>query len=194
MRSEALAAALRKSARALEEAGVRFLLGGGYASYVRGGPPPSKDVDFMVPPSEREAAVEALEAAGMRIERPPMQWLVKAYDGDELIDVITHPAGMELDDAAFERAERMNVEGVTMPVMAIDDVIATKLWALDEHKLDFAHLLAIARSLRESVDWAAVRTRTADHPYAGAYFCLLADLGIVTDEATSPEGSRVVIG
>jgi predicted nucleotidyltransferase len=194
MRSEALAAALRKSARALEEAGVPFLLGGSYAAYVRGGPPPAKDVDFMVPPAEQEDALRALTEAGLRIERPPMQWLVKAYDGDELVDVITQPAGMDLDDAAFARAEHLNVEGVEMPVMALEDVFVTKLWALDEHKLDLAHLLGIARAVREAIDWPQVRTRTANHPYAGAFFCLLSDLGIVTDATAQQERSRVVIG
>ena len=66
--------------------------------------------------------------------------------------------------------------------------------ALDEHKLDFAHLLAIARSLRESIDWPAVRSRTAHHPYAGAFFRLIEDLGVVSDRTRGEERSRVVVG
>jgi|1186.fasta_scaffold16170_3 hypothetical protein len=194
MRSEALASTLRKSAHILEEAEVPFMLGGGYACYVRGGPPPSKDVDLMVAPADRDAATEALAAGGLRVEDPPMQWLVKAYDGDVLVDVITHPAGLDLDAEAFGRAERLNVEGVEMAVMPLEDVLATKLCALDEHKLDFAHLLAIARSLRESIDWPQVRSRTAAHPYAGAFFRLIEDLGVVSDRTRAEERGRVVIG
>jgi hypothetical protein len=37
----------------------------------------------------------------------------------------------------------------------------------------------MARSVREQVDWAQVRGRTASSPYAKAFFTLVEELGIV---------------
>jgi len=57
-------------------------------------------------------------------------------------------------------------------------VLVTKLLALDENSLDYRAVLQIARSLREQVDWADVRIRTAGSPYAAAFFTLVEELGI----------------
>ena len=42
-----------------------------------------------------------------------------------------------------------------MRVMAIEDMLITKLMSLDEHRVDFEGLLPIARALRERIDWGA---------------------------------------
>jgi hypothetical protein len=69
--------------------------------------------------------------------------------------------------------------------MAIEDVMFTKLNALNEHYLDFSSLLQIARAVREQVDWDRLRERTGDSPYAIAFFCLLDELGILKSGATA---------
>jgi hypothetical protein len=63
--------------------------------------------------------------------------------------------------------------------MATEDMLVTMLCALDEHCLDYGALVAIARSLREQVNWAELRPRTANSPYARAFFTLVEELGIV---------------
>ena len=66
-----------------------------------------------------------------------------------------------------------------MQVMSLEDVLVTKLLALDEQTLDYRSLLQIARPVREQVDWDEVRARTADSPYAAAFFTLVEELGII---------------
>jgi hypothetical protein len=64
-------------------------------------------------------------------------------------------------------------------VMALEDVLVAKLLSLDEQRdLDYSSLLAIARSLREQIAWDQVRERTADSPYAKAFFTLVGELGL----------------
>jgi hypothetical protein len=63
-------------------------------------------------------------------------------------------------------------------VMAIEDVLVSKLLALGEHGLDLEPSLQLARSLREQIDWSQVRTRTAQSPYARAFLCLAEELGL----------------
>jgi hypothetical protein len=177
--SHTIEESLKRTVAALREAGVAFLLGGSLAAWARGGPQTRHDLDIVVKPEDAERALEALEAAGMRTERPPEEWLYKAWDGDVLIDVIFEPRGLEVTDELLERGEVLHVLGISIPVMSIDDVMATKLRALDEHGLDYTGLLEIARALREQIDWPALRRRTGGHPYAAPFFTLVEELDIV---------------
>jgi hypothetical protein len=180
---------LKNSARALERADVPFMLGGSLACWARGGPAVAGDLDLMVKPQDAERALEALVDVGMRAERPPEQWLLKAWDGDHMVDVIFEPAGLPITDEVFARAEPMSVCAMGMHVMALDDVLTTKLQALDERSLDYEQVLQIARSLREQIEWDELRARTADSPYAAAFFTLVERLGIAARTA-APEATK----
>ena len=183
--------ALKRSAAALREAGVPFLLGGSLASWARGGPETRHDLDLMIKPSDVERALEALADAGMRPERPPEEWLVKAWDGDTLVDLIYCPKGLPMDDDVIARGEELSVLGMEIRVMALEDVMATKLMALTEHSLRYEGLLQIARALREQIDWPAVRARTAASPFARAFFVLLEGLDIVPERPAPRQQTRI---
>ena len=171
-------ASLKKAAAALREADIAFLLGGSLASWARGGPETTHDLDFMIKPEDADRAVEVLCGTGMKAERPPEEWLLKVWDGDVLIDLIHGPSGLEMTDDVIERGDTLNVLSMEMKVMALEDVVTTKLEALTEHELDYSGVLQIARALREQIDWAVVRERTHGSPYAKAFFVLVEELGI----------------
>lgn len=175
--------AMKRGAAALREAGIPYLLGGGLAAWARGGPPTEHDVDFFVLPADAERALETLVAAGMRAERPPEEWLLKAWDGDTLIDLIFRPAAGEIDGGYFDRAEEIEVAAQTMPVASLADVMTTKLMAITEQDPDLSSVLEIARSLREQIDWGFVRERTGGSPFARSFFTLVEELGIVAAPA-----------
>ncbi|MBW3592756.1 MAG: nucleotidyltransferase [Actinobacteria bacterium] len=170
---------MKKAAGALRDADVPFLLGGSLAAWARGGSSSDHDVDFLVRPEDAQRAAAALEAAGMRIERPPEGWLLKAWDEDTLVDVIFEPASGPVTDEMLARGEEREVLATPMRVMALEDVMVTKLMAMNETHLDFSGSLEIARPLREQVDWEDVRERTRESPYAKAFFTLVEELGIV---------------
>jgi len=178
---EAIAGALRRSTAALRDGGVPFMLGGSVAAWARGGPRSQNDVDLIVPPDEAEHALQVLEDAGMRTERPPEEWLYKAYDGDVMIDVIFDPTGMPpVTRELIEQAEVLSVLAIGMPVMSLEDLLASKLLSLSEQRLDYAPVVEIARSLREQIDWPALMDRTSESPYARAFFVLLRELEVLT--------------
>jgi hypothetical protein len=179
---------LKKSAAALRGAEVPFLLGGSLASWARGGPETRHDLDLVIKPEDVDRAVAALTDAGMRFEDPPEEWLVKVWDGDTLVDLIFHPKGTPVDDALIERGEVMSVLGMEMRVMALDDVLVTKLMALSEHSLRYESLLAISRALREKVDWDGVRRRTEHSPFARAFFVMLEGLGVLPEAKPTTGG------
>ena len=170
--------ALKRCAAALRDSGIPFMVGGGVAAWARGGPESIHDLDLIVKPDDADAALEAFTDIGLRTERPPEGWLLKAWDGEVLVDLIFSPRGMQIDDDALGRAELLNVKAQEMPVMALEDVIATKLLALNEHWLDYAQLLHIARACREQIDWEEIRARTAQSPFARAFFEIVDGLGI----------------
>jgi hypothetical protein len=186
-----LEATLKKAAAALRGADVPFLLGGSLASWARGGPETRHDLDLMIKRTDVDRAVAALTGAGMRAEDPPEEWLVKAWDGDVLVDLIFAPKGLTIDDAVMARGEDMPVLSMQMRVMALEDVLITKLMAISEHHLRYEGLLAIARALREQVDWPQVRAGTASSPFARAFFVLLEGLEIIAPERDAPQaGAR----
>lgn len=180
---------LKKSAAALEQSRVPYMLGGSLACWARGGPAVAGDLDIMVKPADAERALAALVDVGMREHRPPEQWLLKAWDGDRLVDLIFEAAGLPITDEVFARGDRLSVAAMTVPVMALEDVMTTKLMAMNERSLDYEHALQIARSLREQIDWDEVRARTAETPYAAPFFTLIEELGIVPRHE-APETSR----
>jgi hypothetical protein len=77
-----------------------------------------------------------------------------------------------------------------MPVLAVDDLMTTKLLALTEHHLDFGPVLEYARSLREQIDWVALRRRTEGSPFVRAFFTLVEELGVCTWDRARPAGAR----
>jgi predicted nucleotidyltransferase len=178
---DALLQTMKKAAAALRDAGVPFMLGGGLAAWARGGPESDHDLDLMVKPEDADEALEVLTELGMRPERPPEAWLYKVWDGNGvMVDLIFEPVGIQIDDEALDRADELEVEAVGMRVMPLEDVLVTKLLALDEQNLDYEGLLQVARPVREQVDWEDVRGRTAGSAYAAAFFTLVEGLGILS--------------
>jgi putative nucleotidyltransferase-like protein len=173
-----LLSAMKHGAAALRDAQVPFALAGGLAVYARGGPPTEHDVDFLVREQDAESAVRALENGGFRAEHPPEGWLYKAFEeSGEMIDLIFAPNNKpEVVAGMLERAGEVEVYAITMPVMTVTDVLATKLLALKEHEVDYDSALEIARTCREQIDWEALREQTEESPYAKAFFTLVDEL------------------
>ena len=178
-----LVEAMKHAAAALRDDGVRFALAGGLACWARGGPATDHDVDFLIKPEDAEAAVSALQKAGMRPERPPEDWLVKAYHEDTLVDLIFCPSGGPVTDEMLDRAEEREVMAMRLPVSSLEDVLATKLLALTEQEPDYRSVLEIARTLREQIRWDEVREKTNGSPFAKAFFTLIDELGILPEDA-----------
>src|SRR5687768_7726041 len=186
----AIEASMKRAVAAMREADIPFLLAGSLAIWARGGPEARHDLDFVIKPEDADRALAVLADAGMQPEKPPEEWLWKAWDGDVLIDLIFAPRGLEVTDEVIQRGELLHVLGITIPVMSIEDVLATKLLALHEHELDFTGLIRIARAVREQIDWRYLRERTKGSPFAAGFFVMCEELGIVS-EAHGSYGAEV---
>jgi hypothetical protein len=174
----ALQDALRLTAVALTEAEIPFALVGGYAAWARGAPEPSHDADFAVAEADVPRAQEAIAAAGLEVREPAENWLFKAFHHDALVDVLFRMVGEPITPELLGRSEVMEVLAVRMPVLDPTDILSAKMRVLGEHYCDFTRMIAIARALREQIDWHRVRRETAETPYGRAFLLLVHDLGI----------------
>jgi hypothetical protein len=95
-------------------------------------------------------------------ERQPEEWLLKAWNGDVLVDVIFQTVEGEVGDKQIARGELLTVTSMAMNVLRLEDMFALRLQTLHEHHLDHAALLKMARALHEQVDRNALRARV-DH-------------------------------
>jgi hypothetical protein len=172
---------LKRVAGCLDRAGVPFLLVGGAACWARGGPFP-RDVDLAIARPDVEKAIQAFRSAGLRVVLRPEGWLFQAYEHGMKVDVMFKPLGFDVDDALVS-AEELEVDGVKMRVLGLEDVFVWKLLVLTETTLaKLERVLACARAVREQVDWREVEARTAQSPFARAFFTLLSGLDIVEGE------------
>jgi Uncharacterised nucleotidyltransferase len=174
--------AMKKAAATLRDNDIDVALAGGFAVYARGGPPTEHDVDFMLKEEDAERALEVLIKAGFRTERPPEGWLYKVFDENgSMIDLIFAPNSKpEVVPDILDRADELEIYAITMKVMGVTDVLATKLLTLKEHEVDYDSVLEIARSCREQIDWQLLRKRAGSSPYTKAFFTLAEELGLAT--------------
>jgi len=163
---------------------VPFALGGGYALWASGAPEPIHDVDMVVPEGDVQAAVDSLSAAGFQIERPPEDWLFKAYLDDDLVDVLHRLAGVPVERELIDTATEREILGVRIPVLPPTPIMIAKLRSLSEHYADFAALLPAFRAVREQLDWAEITSAIEGHPFAEAFLFLLNRLGIAEVEVS----------
>jgi hypothetical protein len=177
-------AVLKRAVAVLGQAGIPYAVAGSMATWALGGPPSSHDVDLVLRPSDADRALDALAEAGFETERPPENWLVKAYDDGVLVDLIWEPMGLPITEGVLGAARKVNIDGMPLPVLAPTDVLTSKLLALNERHLDFEGLLAMVRGVREQVDWPELRRRTEAQPLARS-FLYMADELELTPEPTA---------
>jgi hypothetical protein len=190
----ALRAAMKKVAVTLKGSNVPFALSGGYASWARGGPEPTHDVDFVLLEDDVPHALQVLEGAGLRVVDPPEDWLVKVYDGDCLIDLIFRPSDRPVTREQLDAADEMRVDSVRMPVQSATDLMIAKLLVLNEHYCDLARLFPHVRALREQIDWPALRHAVDRSPFARAFLGLCADLDLLPETGDDPRGAEAAAG
>lgn len=185
---------LKKTAAALRDGDVDFCLIGSLSAWVRGGPESSHDLDFGIRERDITKAADALERVGMTIVIPPEDWLIKAWNGDPtdpasvLVDLIYAPSGVPITDEVLARAEMMDVLAHRMKVLCPTDLMVMKLLSLREQNLNLSSTISTARAVREQIDWADLRARTATSPYARGFFVMAEGLGICprAGEETAP--------
>ncbi|WP_372455570.1 hypothetical protein [Sphaerisporangium fuscum] len=158
---------------------MRFALAGGCAAYARGAAPSLHDVDFVLVEEDVPRALETLRQVGFRTEKPPEDWLVKAFDeGDRLVDLIFRIEDRPVTPEMISRADMINTAALTLPVLNATDLVISWILPMSEHACDYGSILPQVRALREQVDWDRVAIAASVSPYASTFLTLLDRLGV----------------
>jgi hypothetical protein len=153
--------------RALLEAGVPFLVGGGmamaaYCSIRRF----TKDLDVFVLPGDAPRALDALSQVGFRTETPFPHWLSKAYgDEHEFIDVIYNSGNgvAAVDGEWFAHAAAARILGVDVTLCPPEETIWSKAFVMERERFDGADVAHLFLSCGRSLDWPRLVRRFGEH-------------------------------
>jgi predicted nucleotidyltransferase len=118
---------------ALSEEGVKFLLVGAYAMAAHGYPRSTVDMDLWVMPTQENA--EAVLRGLARFGAPAGELTVQDLAADEVvfqigvapkrIDLLTTASGLSFV-AAYSRSIPVDIDGVAVRVLCMDDLIVNK--------------------------------------------------------------------
>jgi hypothetical protein len=155
-----------KSLCVLNESRIPFLVGGAYALTKHAGiERHTKDLDIFVRPGDRDRILDALCAAGFRIEVSYPHWLAKAYADAGFIDVIYSSGNgiVEVDDEWFSHAADGEIMGVPVKLCPVEEMIWSKGYVQERERFDGADIAHLIRGRGESMDWARLLRRFGTH-------------------------------
>lgn len=149
-----------RALQALHREGVPFLMAGGFGlhhhtGYWTGG----KDIDVLVLPQHREAAIEAITHAGFhdlfREEPYDREWIYRSVRQGVIVDLIWRLANKEddIDEAWFERSAEGEVLGLPVRIVSAADMCWMKLFVFQRKRCDWPDLINIIRGTQGRLDW-----------------------------------------
>jgi hypothetical protein len=150
----------RDAIKALRAAGVRFLLGGGFAlaTYI-GRWRNTKDIDFYIIQQDRDKAVEALAKAGFEdyfAQLPyDRKWIYRSTRDGVIVDIIWAMANQraQTDEQWFQRAPAANVRGEALGVVPMEEFLWCKLYIMQRDHCDWTDVFNLIYAVGPQLDW-----------------------------------------
>ena len=123
---------LARICRALNDAGARYVLIGGFAVIVRGGARTTKDIDLLIDPAPANVArvklaLRILEdhAADQVADEDVARYAVVRIADEVVVDLMARACSIDYETAARD-AEVATIGGVDVPVASLETLIKTK--------------------------------------------------------------------
>ncbi len=152
--------------RALGEADVPFLVGGGFALYLylqrwRA----TKDLDLFIRAEDLESALAALAAAGFEVELTDAAWLAKAFRGSVLIDLIfcSYNGLLPVDAGWLDNAREAQLFGLPVRLVGPEEMIVSKAFVAARDRFDGSDISWLIRTLGRDLDWGRIERRIDSH-------------------------------
>lgn len=146
--------------------GVPFAVSGAFALHQHTGTwRDTKDLDLFVPAEHASAALESLREDGFEVEVSDPVWLAKARHDGFFVDLITGMSnGVVLVDISWiERAVLAGVIDVVAPVLAAEELIASKLFVTRRERFDGADIAHVVYRAGNRLDWDRLLDLTGEH-------------------------------
>lgn len=171
---------------ALEESGIKYVVGGGIAVWAYGRRRETKDIDVFCRKKDAEAILSVLRSKGFRTEHSDDRWLYKAFRGDAMVDVIfENTRGKGTDDLMLDNARFAPINSHRFRIMSPEDLIYIKIISLIENSPHWEDAFSIVINNYEKIDWQYLVDRSNNEARIMLSFLLYVDAAL--DKKVIPE-------
>ncbi len=156
----------RRVLRALNAAGIEFVVGGGYALEGHLGiGRPTKDLDLFLRPGDVRPALEHFRSLGYGAELTYPHWLAKITRRDDQVDLIFNAGNgvCPVDDDWFRHAVPSSVLGVPVMLSPVEEMIWSKAFVMERERFDGADVLHLLNACADTLDWSRLTRRFGRH-------------------------------
>jgi hypothetical protein len=185
-----------RTMKALEGAGISFLVGGSWGFEAHTGiGGRTKDLDLFLRPVDVEAALATLEGEGSRTELTSPLWIGKAFEHDEVVDLIFSSGNglCTVDDAWFEHAVRSTVLGRPVGLVPMEEMIWSKSFLMERDRFDGADIQHLILAANGTIDADRLLARFGVHWRVLLAQIVLFDYAFPSKGALLPDALRTTL-
>jgi hypothetical protein len=150
----------------LKKSRIPFMLGGAfslreYADISRD----TKDLDIFCKAGDSHGLLAVLSEAGYTTQMTDPNWLAKAFNGDNYIDLIfnSHNGLCPVDDIWLEHARDATILGQKVKLVPPEEVLWTKIYVQQRFRYDGADVNHMLRKIGAELDWTRLLRRFEVH-------------------------------
>ncbi len=155
-----------KALQSLDDAGVQYLVGGGFALTQHTGiQRDTKDLDVFVRPGECRKTVDVLGGAGYRTEWTWPHFLAKALSGSAFVDILFNSGNglSPVDDEWFANAVEGDLIGRRVLFVPVEEMIWSKAFVMERDRFDGADVAHLILRCGPKIDWKRLLRRFQNH-------------------------------
>lgn len=159
-------ALFREVVQLLEHKGVPFVISGAFALHEHTGIwRDTKDLDLFLPTQEAGRALDILKKDGFDTEVLDNVWLAKAKRDGFFVDLITGMSNgvIRVDYSWIRHASRAQIFGLSVRVLAPEDLIASKVFVTRRERFDGADICHVIYGTRGKLDWQRLLALVGEH-------------------------------
>jgi hypothetical protein len=125
----------------------------------------TKDLDLFMPAEHASTALEYLREDGFEVEVADPVWLAKARQDGYYVDLITgmSNAVILVDASWIERAVPAEIMDTIVPVLAAEELIASKLFVTRRERFDGADIAHVLFRAGPRLDWDRLLQLVGEH-------------------------------
>jgi hypothetical protein len=156
----------RRVMESLNEAGLPFMVGGGFAfCHYTGVQRDTKDFDIFVRRAQYDPIMKVLAQAGFDTELTFPHWLGKASCADGYVDVIFNSGNgiAQVDEGWFQHGARGKVFGTDVILCPVEEMIWSKAFIMERERYDAADIMHLLLARAENIDWTRLVRRFGQH-------------------------------
>lgn len=176
--------------RALDVAGMDYLVGGGYAmACYTGISRNTKDLDIFVRPEDQKQVLKTLEKAGYRTEYFYPFWIAKALCGEAFIDILYSSGNGQcrVDEEWFAHSRPAEVLGQKTRLVPPEEQLWSKAFVMDRDRFDGADVAHLVLHCGKEFDWDRLLRRFEGHERVLLSQLLLFDYSFPSERDAVPQ-------